>query len=75
MKKPCPAYEKQLNNTYKNPYLTRIDEENQDLYKYLSDNSGKQIKNILDLEFLYNTLEIEVKLFLTDFYSTKLSNF
>lgn len=59
VKKPCPAYEKQLNNTYKNAHLTRIDEENKELYQYLTDHSGKKIKNVLDLEFLYNTLEIE----------------
>ena len=59
MKKPCPAYEKELNNTYRSQYLKRIDEENKELYQYLSDNSGAKIDSILDLEYLYNTLDIE----------------
>ncbi|XP_049846637.1 lysosomal acid phosphatase-like isoform X1 [Schistocerca gregaria] len=61
MKKPCPRYEKELQQMYNSPEIQKINEENSELYKYLSKHTGKSIQSILDVEYLYNTLEIEEK--------------
>ncbi|XP_049782248.1 lysosomal acid phosphatase-like [Schistocerca cancellata] len=61
MKKPCPRYEKELQQMYNSPEIQKINEENSELYKYLSKHTGKTIQSILDVEYLYNTLEIEEK--------------
>lgn len=58
-KKPCPRYENDLASVYASPEIERINRENQDLYEHLTNNTGKEINDILDVEFLYNTLEIE----------------
>ncbi|KAL0276395.1 UNVERIFIED_CONTAM: hypothetical protein PYX00_003983 [Menopon gallinae] len=59
MRKPCPAYNTEFNKTYSSSYVKKIDSDNSDLYKYLTEKSGAQINSILSLESLYNTLEIE----------------
>lgn len=59
MKKPCPVYEEALKEIYKSPKILEINEKNKDLYEYLTNHTGSPIKDILAVEFLYNTLEIE----------------
>lgn len=40
----------------------KVNEENSDLYKHLSDKTGMTIKSVADVETLYNTLEVEVRI-------------
>ncbi|XP_063242922.1 testicular acid phosphatase homolog [Bacillus rossius redtenbacheri] len=61
MKKPCPRYEWEKTKAYQTREIKQIDEENADLYSYLTQNTGKNISTILDVELLFNTLEIEEK--------------
>lgn len=46
---------------YTNPptEIRELNEKNAGLYKYLTKNTGKNISNILDVELLYNILEVE----------------
>ena len=60
MKKKCSRYDRELKGAYKSEHITKIDTENAALYKYLSSHSGQNISSVLDVEFLFNTLEIEV---------------
>ncbi|KAJ6638288.1 Lysosomal acid phosphatase [Pseudolycoriella hygida] len=62
-KKPCPRYDEALKklmnaNTTSNE-IKAINEKNEALYEHLSKHTGNNITNILDVELLYNTLEIE----------------
>ncbi|KRT78746.1 Phosphatase [Oryctes borbonicus] len=58
LKRTCPKYLYALQEARKN-YLKQIDEDNKELYDYLSKHTGDTIQGILALEFLFNTLEIE----------------
>ncbi|XP_023300387.2 lysosomal acid phosphatase [Lucilia cuprina] len=60
-KKPCAKYDTILDKLYKNPPadLKKLNEENAELYKLLTRHTGKNISNVLDVEYLYNTLKIE----------------
>ncbi|XP_030371776.1 lysosomal acid phosphatase-like [Scaptodrosophila lebanonensis] len=60
-KKPCLKYDTILQKLYKNPPkdLQRLNEENKELYKLLTKNTGKNISTVLDVEMLYNTLKTE----------------
>lgn len=71
MRKPCPAYNKELNETYSSPYVKKVNSDNADLYKYLTEKSGAQINSVLSLESLYNTLEIEVSYYI--FYASSVN--
>lgn len=58
MKAPCPTLEEALKQAY-------IDEDKRsgakmaDYYKELTEHTGQNMSTITDVEFLYNTLEIE----------------
>lgn len=57
---PCPLYLKEKRNV--NEELSvKYDIENSDLYKYLSEHTGLNITSILDVESIYNILEIQVR--------------
>ncbi|XP_071455095.1 prostatic acid phosphatase-like [Hetaerina americana] len=58
-KKPCARYDEDLQAVYASSEVQKVNQENQDLYNHLSENSGKTYNTILDVEFLYNTLQIE----------------
>ncbi|KAK6641683.1 hypothetical protein RUM44_013398 [Polyplax serrata] len=62
--KPCPKYSKALNETYSNEFFVRLNTENADLYKYLEKHSGKPMNYVMDVEDLFNTLEVEKLLYL-----------
>ncbi|TDG50451.1 hypothetical protein AWZ03_003040 [Drosophila navojoa] len=66
-KKPCAKYESILQKLYKNPPpdLEKLNEENKELYKLLTKNTGKNISNVLDVEMLYTTLKTEEEVSLT----------
>lgn len=59
VKKKCPSYEKELQNAYKSEKMRKFDSENANLYQYISTHSGQNISSVLDVEFLFNTIEIE----------------
>ncbi|EDW84658.1 uncharacterized protein Dwil_GK14232 [Drosophila willistoni] len=60
-KKPCLKYDNILQKLYKfpPPDLQKLNEENKELYKLLTKNTGKNISNVLDVELLYGTLKTE----------------
>ncbi|GLH03939.1 Uncharacterized protein GBIM_09752 [Gryllus bimaculatus] len=58
-KKPCPRYDEELQKAYASPEIQALNEENKDLYQYLTTHAGKPISDITAVEFLYNTLLIE----------------
>uniref|UniRef100_U5EQ46 Putative lysosomal & prostatic acid phosphatase n=1 Tax=Corethrella appendiculata TaxID=1370023 RepID=U5EQ46_9DIPT len=60
-KKPCRRYDDLLKNLFILPPkdVRVLNEKNAWLYKLLTSNTGKNVSTILDVEFLYNTLEIE----------------
>ncbi|KAK4872173.1 hypothetical protein RN001_016297 [Aquatica leii] len=60
MKKNCSLYDTALKHAYETPRIKKIDEENKDLYEYLSASTGNKMNNIHAVELLYNTLEIEI---------------
>lgn len=61
MKKPCPKYDKMLNDFYTNATgaIKELNSKNRQLYDFLTKHTGKNITNLRDVEFLYNTLSIE----------------
>ncbi|KAF5274603.1 hypothetical protein FQA39_LY07215 [Lamprigera yunnana] len=60
MKKPCPVYETQLKAAYESQRIKDIDIQNKELYEYLTFATGDEVNDINEVEFLYNTLEIEM---------------
>lgn len=74
MKKPCPKYDETLRKFYTEPTgeIKELNEINKPLYELLTRNTGKNISNLRDVEFLYNTLAIEkeVGLVLPDWTET-----
>jgi two-component SAPR family response regulator len=60
MKKPCPRNEQELQAAYRSSAIEELNHENEELYDYLTIHTGQNITNITAVEFLYNTLEIEV---------------
>ncbi|XP_055630394.1 lysosomal acid phosphatase isoform X2 [Toxorhynchites rutilus septentrionalis] len=60
-KKPCPRYEQSLQRlmAYPPKDIRDMNEKYEALYKTLSLSTGENISTILDVELLYNTLEIE----------------
>lgn len=61
MKKKCPVYEKALKAAYQTPKIKQIDEDNANLYDYLTTATGRPMRDINAVEYLYNTLEIEMQ--------------
>ncbi|XP_050081633.1 lysosomal acid phosphatase [Anopheles aquasalis] len=60
-KQPCPRYERNLQRlmTYPPKDIRDLYEKNTALFRTLSQETGRNISTILDVELLYNTLEIE----------------
>lgn len=59
MTPPCPLFEQEKIKTDVE-LASKYDKQNADLYQYLSRETGQNITTLLDVETLYNTLEIEV---------------
>lgn len=64
MKAPCPRYDAEKAKSDA-AIAEAFDKKYQDLYSYLTLHAGQQINSILDVETLYNILEIEVSLLVT----------
>lgn len=58
VKSPCPKLAEALKQAYREEE-ERSGEKTHDYYKELTEHTGKNISTITDVEFLYNTLEIE----------------
>lgn len=58
--KDCPRLEQALAESYKNESL-RSDATLKSYYEELTNITGQLMKTVTDVEFLYNTLEIEVR--------------
>ena len=59
VKAPCPRLEEALKEAYRNE-SRRSDKELESYYKNLTNLTGQRMDNITAVEFLYNTLELEV---------------
>ena len=59
MKKPCQKYLEDLQTLKDSPEFQKINEKYEDLYSYLSENSGLNISEVGNVETLFNTLYIE----------------
>ncbi|XP_046617069.1 prostatic acid phosphatase-like [Neodiprion virginianus] len=59
-KKYCPKYEMELQNVMNSPEIRKIDDDNQELYNYLSKKAGTMVQSVSDVSGIYNTLFIEV---------------
>ncbi|XP_076666924.1 lysosomal acid phosphatase-like isoform X1 [Andrena cerasifolii] len=64
MKAPCPRLERALEEAYANE-SARLESVSAEYYQQLSAHTGQKIATITDIEFLYNTLEIEERSGLT----------
>lgn len=60
MNYPCPRLKRELEKAYAEDEQIRTDDV-KSYFDQLSEHTGKTMKTITDVEFLYNTLEIEVK--------------
>lgn len=63
-KKFCDKYNFELQRVLNSPEIRKINEENTELYSYLSKHSGSSVTTLETLEYLYNTLFIEVRFFI-----------
>ncbi|XP_053988788.1 prostatic acid phosphatase-like [Hylaeus volcanicus] len=57
--KYCPKYNYELQKVLNSPEIKRINEENKDLYAYLTKKSGNKISSLRTVAELYDTLFIE----------------
>lgn len=59
MKKDCVTHKQEYEAAIDSVKMKLINEENKELFQYLSKNSGKEIRDVRDVETFYNTLTIE----------------
>lgn len=59
-KKFCPRYNREFKKIQTSGEISRINRQNEQLYSYLTEKSGSNIDDLTSLEYLYNTLYIEV---------------
>lgn len=59
MKKYCPRYEYEVEKLKNSPEMRRIDQDNAQLYSYLTQQTGKKISSLEDVNTVYNSLFIE----------------
>lgn len=60
MKAKCQKYDEEFKNVMKSDSIKKINEENKELYKYLTEHTGQKVDTVGKVELLYNTLEIEL---------------
>ncbi|XP_008193226.1 testicular acid phosphatase homolog [Tribolium castaneum] len=59
MKAKCKKYDEEFADVFHSEAIKKIDEENKELYDYLTKNTGQKMDSVGKVELLYNTLEIE----------------
>lgn len=60
MKKPCPRFDEEERKLNDSPMIRKINDDNKKMYDYLTNHTGKLINCVKELEYLYDTLYIEV---------------
>ena len=60
MSATCPAYETLVKELESSQEIRKILEDNKDLFAYVSKNTGQNVTTLTELEYLYDTLFIEV---------------
>lgn len=58
MKSNCTEYDKEFAEVQNSTKMQQYNEEYHELYKFLTDQTGRTVNNIEHVESLYNTLEI-----------------
>lgn len=58
-KASCPRYELELAAVKKSPPIKELDKKYKDIFKYVSEHAGEKIKDLENLEYIYDTLHIE----------------
>ncbi|XP_054273281.1 prostatic acid phosphatase-like isoform X1 [Macrosteles quadrilineatus] len=58
VKAKCPLYDREKHKS-DSELSAKYDKQNSELYKYLTDKAGQNISSLLDVESLFNILEIE----------------
>uniref|UniRef100_A0A1B6G422 acid phosphatase n=1 Tax=Cuerna arida TaxID=1464854 RepID=A0A1B6G422_9HEMI len=58
-KKPCPAYDRELERVLKSPEIQALNERFADVYKVLNEYTGRKATTLKDIEYVFNTLYIE----------------
>lgn len=61
MRRPCPSYHLELEKVKKLPEITEKLKENEQLFRDLSELTGKQVKDFDDVQDIYSTLKAEVR--------------
>lgn len=61
-KKNCDKYIHEFQRVLDSSEMKKIDEDNADLYRYLSRMTGQEISSLRNVESLYNLLYIEVSI-------------
>lgn len=59
MKKPCPKYDILYKTMKNSPEIVEINRKNKKMYEYLSENTGRKVTTMQDMEFIYSVLNIE----------------
>lgn len=59
-KAPCPRYDIELSAVKKSPQIKELNRKYKDLFDYVSKHAGDTIKDMENLEYIYDTLHIEV---------------
>jgi len=60
MKYPCPKYDLEFKKMLASPEIMKINSQFQDVYDYLTEHTGRTVQDPISLQYVYNTLWIEV---------------
>ncbi|GAB6022135.1 hypothetical protein CHUAL_006276 [Chamberlinius hualienensis] len=55
----CPAYNDESDRVFSSPEMQAIDAENAWLYEYITNNTGREVTNIIETGWIYDTIMIE----------------
>jgi len=58
---PCPRYNEEFQNVMKSEYITKVKFENQWLFDYLTENTGKNVETIENVSELYDTFFVQTE--------------
>lgn len=58
-KKLCPRYQEEKHKVMNSEQMKKYNEKYKELYNYLTNHSGREVKNVDDVLYLYDTLHIE----------------
>ena len=55
----CPRFDQLQDELEKSPEFEKIYADNKELFKFISENSGSKVTNVVELDYIYDTLFIE----------------